>query len=48
MKGAGSIPYSGKFSRENIFANQNLSTKFAKIFSRKNFPLYSMFYICNV
>ena len=26
---------------ENIFANQNLSAKFTKIFSRENFPLYS-------
>ena len=28
---------------ENIFANQNLSAKFAKIFSRENFPLYGMY-----
>ena len=27
---------------ENIFANQNLSAKFAKIFSRENFPLYGI------
>ena len=31
---------------ENIFANQNLSAKFAKIFSRENFPLYGILVHC--
>ena len=46
--GTGELPYSGKFSREKIFANFTTYRLFAKILSEKysifspikNFPLY--------